>query len=265
VEHLRLPRIEHGGDAAARARAPTRHATDPVAEGAHARTAASRTPATAARAARLDELDRRRTAEQLPPAIAAMRTDGATPSSRNTVAALEHVQPAEMMSSRPADAPRRKRRRTTPIAAVIASAGRAAHQGRARRRCFGLRARQRLDRDVGHDAERAEGAREQLAEVVAGDVLDHPAARLERLAAPRHRGHAEEMVARGAGLDAARAGQIGGERAAERARRRLAQQDRAVVHRLEVELLAVSASSASISAIGVPARRTAPVPPARRA
>ena len=41
------------------------------------------------------------------------------------------------------------------------------------------------------------------------------------------------MVARGAGLDAARAGQIGGDRAAQRAAARIAAQQRPVVHRLE--------------------------------
>ena len=53
-------------------------------------------------------------------------------------------------------------------------------------------------------AERAPGARQQLAQVVAGDVLDHPAARLERLAAARNRDHAEHMVARRPGPDAPR-------------------------------------------------------------
>ena len=74
---------------------------------------------------------------------------------------------------------------------------------------------QHLDGDVGHRRERAPGAGQQLAQVVAGDVLHHAAARLDGLGAAGHRGDAEEMVARGAGLDAARAGEIGGERAAD--------------------------------------------------
>ena len=48
-------------------------------------------------------------------------------------------------------------------------------------------ARQHLEGDLGHDAERAPGAGQQLAQIVAGDVLDHAAARTERLAAARHR------------------------------------------------------------------------------
>ena len=102
--------------------------------------------------------------------------------------------------------------------------------------------------------ERAPGARHQLAEIVAGDVLHHAAAGLEGLAAAGHRCHAEEMVARGARLDPARSGQIGSEHAADRADAGRAAQQRAVIRRFEGELLALAATSASISAIGVPAR-----------
>ena len=103
---------------------------------------------------------------------------------------------------------------------------------------FGLRARQHLDRHLGHRRERAERARQQLAEIVAGDVLHHAAAGLEGLGAARHRREAEEMIARGAGLDPPRARQIRRERAAERAGVGRPAEDRAVVHRLEGELLA---------------------------
>ena len=108
------------------------------------------------------------------------------------------------------------------------------HDGR-----LGFRPRQRLDRDFGHRGERAERAREQLAKVVAGDVLDHASAGLESLAAARHRGYAEKMVARRAGLDPARPGQVRRERAAERPRFGGRAEDRAVVHRLERKLLAL--------------------------
>src|SRR3974390_1078201 len=47
------------------------------------------------------------------------------------------------------------------------------------------------------------------------------------------------MIARGAGFDASRAGQIGGDHAAERSLAGLAAKQRAVVHRLEFELLIV--------------------------
>ena len=50
-------------------------------------------------------------------------------------------------------------------------------------RRFGLGFGQRLDGDVGHGGERAPGAGKELAQIVAGDVLDHAAAGFERLAA----------------------------------------------------------------------------------
>ena len=45
----------------------------------------------------------------------------------------------------------------------------------------------------------------------AGDVLHHAAAGLEDLAAPVDRPHAQQMVARGADVDAPRARHVGGE------------------------------------------------------
>ena len=104
----------------------------------------------------------------------------------------------------PADEPHPTRRRTSPSRPPSP-----ARQPRRRARstrtvCLGLRPRQRLDRHLGHRRERAPGAGEQLAEVVAGDVLHHPAAGLEGLAAARHRRHAKEVIARGARLEPAR-------------------------------------------------------------
>src|SRR5207247_7573763 len=86
---------------------------------------------------------------------------------------------------------------------------------------------------------RAPGARDQLAEVVAGDVFDHPAAGLESFAAAGHRREAEEMVAPGAGLDPARAGNVRRQRAADRAAAGDAAENAGVVHGLEGKLLAV--------------------------
>src|SRR5438270_804664 len=71
--------------------------------------------------------------------------------------------------------------------------------------------RQELDRDLFERGEGAVGAGHQLGEVVAGDVLHHLAACLEDLATAADRLEAEEMVARGARLDAARPRQIAGE------------------------------------------------------
>jgi len=80
---------------------------------------------------------------------------------------------------------------------------------------LGLGARQRLDGDIGHGAKRAPGACHQLAEIVAGDVLHHAAAGLEGLGPARHRRHPEEMIARCARLDAARAGEVRGQHTAD--------------------------------------------------
>ena len=102
-----------------------------------------------------------------------------------------------------------------------------------------LRRGQDLDRDLGHRRERSPGAREQLAEVVAGDVLDHPPARLEHLAAAADRAHAEKMVARGACLEAARTREIGRHAAAERRPVGLRAEQRSEIRRLEGENLAV--------------------------
>ncbi len=66
---------------------------------------------------------------------------------------------------------------------------------------------------LGDDGEGAERADQQLAEVVAGDVLDDPAAGLGDHAVGTHHGDADEQVAGGAGGDAARPAGVGGQRA----------------------------------------------------
>ena len=93
----------------------------------------------------------------------------------------------------------------------------------------------------------------KLAEVVAGDVLHHAAAGFEGLAAPGDGGEAEKMVARGAGLDAPRPGEICRRAHRRSCRARRTTEKRPVIHRLEGQLLAACGSSASISASGVPA------------
>ena len=167
-----------------------------------------------------------------------------------------------------ADARRPRPRRSSPSRAPWRPAASSSVEAAHGQRRLGLGGGQHLEGDVGQHGQRAPGAGHQLGQVVAGDVLHHPAAGLERLAAAGHGVDAEHVVARRTRLQAARAG-----RDWRRARRRscrlaagaLAEQ-RAVVHRLEGELLAVLAPAAPRS------RRaacrpwpTAPVPPARRA
>ena len=94
-------------------------------------------------------------------------------------------------------------------------------------------------RDLGHDRERAPGAGERAAEIVAGDVLHHPAARPDRLAAAIDRLHAEHMIARRAREDAPAAGEIGGDHAADGGLRRAEAEHGPKVDRLEGELLVV--------------------------
>ena len=123
-----------------------------------------------------------------------------------------------------------------PSAAVIALL--AARSSRPRstsvRSASGLR--HHLQRHLGHDGERAPGARQQLAEVVAGDVLHHLAAGLETVAEARHRVRAEQMIARPARLDPARPGEAGGDHAADGAGSGRAEQRRGI-DGLEGELL----------------------------
>ena len=99
--------------------------------------------------------------------------------------------------------------------------------------------RQHLEGHLGHGDQGAEAAGEQLAQVIAGDVLHDPAAGLDRVAAPGHRAHAEEVIARCAGLDPTRAREVAGDHAADRAAPWFAAKQRAVIRRLERELLLV--------------------------
>ena len=107
------------------------------------------------------------------------------------------------------------------MAAAIAAARASSRPSMITRR-LGLGFGQHFHRDIGHGGERAPGTGQHLAHVVAGDVLHHAAARLDGLGAAGHRGDAEEMVARGARLDAARAGKIGRDGAADGAVARFA-------------------------------------------
>ena len=102
-----------------------------------------------------------------------------------------------------------------------------------------LARRQHLHRDLAQYGQRAERSGHQLAQVVAGDVLHHPAAGFEGLAPAADADEAEEMVARRAGLDAPRPGQVGHQDAAERLLPGRTAEQRAEVRRLESELLAV--------------------------
>ena len=87
-----------------------------------------------------------------------------------------------------------------------------AEHGSRLRRC-----RKHLDGDLGHDGERAPRAGQAASEVVAGDVLHHPAARLDISPRPLTAFDAEQMVARRAGKDAPAAGDVGGDHPADRA------------------------------------------------
>jgi hypothetical protein len=79
---------------------------------------------------------------------------------------------------------------------------------------------------------------EQLAQVEAGDVLQHAPARAEHLPIARHGADAEHVVAHGAPHDAARAGQVGADHAAQRGRILHAEQG-AGIGRLRDDLLVV--------------------------
>ena len=95
-----------------------------------------------------------------------------------------------------------------------------------------LRLRQHLQRGLDDDAERAERAGDDARDVVAGDVLDHLAAEVHQLAAAREQGHAEQVIAQGAGAHPGRPRQAGGDHAADG-------RAGAEVRRLEGEALAM--------------------------
>ena len=79
-----------------------------------------------------------------------------------------------------------------------------------------VRHRVQPHRDRADQPERPVGAGEQLGQVVAGDVLDHLAARLGDRAVGEHHGHADHEVAHPAVAVAQRAGVGGGDHAADR-------------------------------------------------
>ena len=96
-----------------------------------------------------------------------------------------------------------------------------------------------------------------------GDVLHHAAAGLEDLAAAVDGAHAQQMVARRAGADAARAGDVGGEHAADRALAGLAADQRPELDGLERQhLAAVGEIGLDLAAA---ACRRAPTSPSRSA
>ena len=120
--------------------------------------------------------------------------------------------------------------------------------------------------DLGDDGERAPRAGEALGEVVAGDVLHHAPARLERLAAAGDGLDAEHMVARRARLDAARAAGVRRQHAADRAaparpRRRAGRNPSARRRASGCDRRAAARSRQA----ACPPWRRAPAPPARRA
>ena len=118
-----------------------------------------------------------------------------------------------------------------------------------------FRRRQNLQRDIGHDGESAPGAGKQFAEIVAGDILDHPPAGLERLAPAADRAHAQKMVARRPRLDAPGTGEIAGDRAPDRPRAVILSEKPAEIGRLERKLLVLFRQLLLDLALkGVPAR-----------
>ncbi len=123
-----------------------------------------------------------------------------------------------------------ERRRHCPPRRFV---GEAVHQNRA----DFFRRRQHLDGDFGERRQGAVGAGHQLRQIVAGDVLDHPAAALDRLAAPADAGNPQHVIARRAGLETPRPGQIAGNGTAQRAA--LIAVEAGHVHRLEGQLLAL--------------------------
>ena len=116
----------------------------------------------------------------------------------------------------------------------------------------GLRRRQHLEGEIGEGAEGAERAGHQFADIVAGDVLDHPAAGLEGLAAAADRVQPQQVVAGRARLDPPRTGQVASEDAADGRLPGLAAEERAEIGWLEGQLLIGGESVASTSDSGVP-------------
>ena len=73
-----------------------------------------------------------------------------------------------------------------------------------------------LEGHLGDDAQRAHRAGQELGEVVAGDVLDDPSAPLDLDPLRGHEADADDLVARPAQAEPARAAGVGGEDASER-------------------------------------------------
>ena len=90
---------------------------------------------------------------------------------------------------------------------------------------------------LGDHGQSAERTGDQLREIEPGDILHHSAARLEYLATAADGMETEQMVARRAGLDAPRTGNIAGDRAADRARAGGGTEQGTQIRRFEGELL----------------------------
>ena len=169
--------------------------------------------------------------------------------------------------SRPADGRRPRPRRPTPWrppwrAIAAASSSPDITHGR-----LGFGLGQRLHRHLGQDGERAPGARHQLAEIVAGDVLHHPArptGRSRRARTPptkpsRWSRAAPAVIRRGPDRLAAM-------RAPDAAAPCCAAQELPAVHRLESEPLPLGGRPAPRSRrAACRPWRSAPAPRARRA
>ena len=146
-------------------------------------------------------------------------TDGATPSMRSAVRSPTWAAPETSCG--------------LPIAAHIAGHGSGVVEAVQQQRARLVGRGQDLHRDLVEHGERAPRAGEQLGEIVAGDVLHHPAARLEGLAAAVDAAEAQQVIARRTGREAARAGEVAHHRADQRALARLAAEQRAEIGRLE--------------------------------
>ncbi len=153
-----------------------------------------------------------------------------------------------------------------PMQAAMASAARASVRPSTSTVATSSARGSTLMRELRHHRERAPGTGEQFRQIVAGDVLHHAPAGLEDFAASRDRAHAEREIARRAGLDPPRPGEIDRERAAERrGTRRTAEQadrDRAARRRAPGSCPRAASRFRQAACLREP---RAPVPPARRA
>jgi hypothetical protein len=143
--------------------------------------------------------------------------------------------------------PQRGRHRQRLAAPFVDAAQRVGLVELEAQRGLGHRARQHLERHLEHDAERAQAARDQAGDVVAGDVLHDLAAEAQHLAAAVEQLDAEHEVAHRARSPAA----------ARTGRRRRSRHGRVLAPKCggsKARYWPCSASAASSSASGVPPR-----------